>query len=86
MIISSTSLTFLPEHVLKHSKHGWKLDVFEYRAYSDPKICVLEFVKEYTFNKETAELIKIRRGYLVRRKRYHMASIDTAKKKKEVFH
>ena len=30
MIISSTSITFSPEHVLKHSKPGRKLDVFEY--------------------------------------------------------
>ena len=40
MIISSTSVTFSPEHVLKHSKPGRKLDVFEYRAYSDPNLCV----------------------------------------------
>ena len=47
MIISSTSVTFSPEHVRKHSKPGRKLDVFEYQAYSDTKLCVLECVKEY---------------------------------------
>ena len=47
MIISSTSVTFSPEVILKHSKPGRKLDVSEYRAYSDPKLCVLECVKEY---------------------------------------
>ena len=30
MIISSTSVTFLSGNVLKHSKPGRKLDVFEY--------------------------------------------------------
>ena len=47
MIISSTSVIFSPEHDLKHSKPGRKLDVFEFRAYSDPKVCFLECVKEY---------------------------------------
>ena len=30
-IILSTSVTFSPEHVLKHSKPGGKLDAFEYQ-------------------------------------------------------
>ena len=38
MIKSKTSVTFSPEHVLKHSKPGRKLDVFEYRAYSDANL------------------------------------------------
>ena len=59
MIISSTSVTFSPEHVLKHSKLGRKLDVFEYRAYADPKL-----MYRNTFNEEMAGLIKVRGGYL----------------------
>ena len=47
MIISGISVTFTPQHVPKHSKPGHKLDLFEYQAYSDPKLCVLECVKEY---------------------------------------
>ena len=46
IIISSTSATFSPEHVLKRSKPVRKLDAFEYRDYSHPKLCVLECVKE----------------------------------------
>ena len=63
IIKSSISVTFSPEHVLKHSKLGQKLDAFEYWAYSDPTFCVLECVKD-TFVEEMIELIKIRRGYL----------------------
>ena len=51
MIIFSTNVTFSPVHVLKHSKPGRKLDVFEYRAYSDPKLFVLECVKEYIYRR-----------------------------------
>ena len=47
MIISSTSVIFSREHVQKHSKSGRRLDVFEYQAYWDPKLWVLECVKEY---------------------------------------
>ena len=46
-IISSTSVTFSPGHVQKLSKPGRKLDIFENQAYSDPKLCVLKYVKEY---------------------------------------
>ena len=38
MIISSTSVTFSPEHVLKHENPGRKLDVFEHRTYRDAKL------------------------------------------------
>ena len=47
IIKSSTSVTFSQEHFLKHLKPSHKSDVFEYRAYSDSKRCVLECVKEY---------------------------------------
>ena len=43
MIISITSI--------KHSKPSRKLNVFKYRAYSDPKLRVLEYVKEYIHQK-----------------------------------
>ena len=61
MIMSSASVTFSPKHFLK-SDHNF--DVFENRAYSDPKLCVLECVKDYIHWRNDAELIKIRRGYL----------------------
>lgn len=51
---------------------GLKLDVFEYRAYYDPKQFV-QNVKRNAFRKGTAELIKYRRGYS---QPYHAVSID----------
>ena len=77
MIISSTSVTFSPEHVLKHSKQGRKLDVFEYRAYSDPKLCVLECVKEYIHRRNDRVNKEQKRLFITYRKPYHTASIDT---------
>ena len=43
MIISSASVTFSPKHFLKPDRN---FDVFENRAYSVPKLCVLECLKE----------------------------------------
>ena len=75
MIISSTSVTFLPEHVLKHSKPDSKLDVFEYRADSDPK-CVKEYIhrRNDRVDKEQKRLI------ITHRKPYHTASTDTLRR------
>ena len=77
MIISSTSVTFSPEHVLKHSKPGHKLDDFEKRAYSDPKLCILEFAKEYIHRRNGRAEKDQNRLFITYRKPYHAASIDT---------
>ena len=35
MVINDLSITFAPHQVLKHSRPGRNLDVFEYRSYYD---------------------------------------------------
>ena len=77
MIISSTSVTFSPEVILKHSKPGRKMDVSEYRAYSDPKLCVLECVKEYIHRRNDRVDKEQRRLFITYQKPYHMALIGT---------
>ena len=80
MIISSTSVTFSPEHVLKHSKPGRKFDVFEYRAYSDPNLCVLECLKKYIHRRNNRVDKLQNRLFITYRKPYHTASIDTLRR------
>ena len=80
MIISSTSVTFSPEHVLKYSKPGRKLDVFEYRTYSDPKLCALECVKEYIHRRNDRADKEQKRLFTTYRKPYLTASIDTLRR------
>ena len=77
MIISSASVTISPEHVLKHSKPGRKLDISEYRAYSDPKLCVLECAKEYIHRRKDRVDKEQKRLFITYRKPYRTASIDT---------
>ena len=61
MIISSTSVTFSLEHLKPIT--NCQLDLFEYRAYSDPKLCILECVKEY-IHRKNERVDKEKRGYL----------------------
>ena len=80
MIISSTSVTLSPEHVLKHSKPGRKLDFFGYWAYSDPNLFVLECLKEY-IQRRNYRVDKLqKRLFITYRKPYHTASIDTLRR------
>ena len=80
MIISSTSVTFSPEHVLKHSKPSGKLDVFEYLAYSHLKLCVLECVMECIHRRNDRVDKDQKRLLITYRKPYHAASIDTLRR------
>ena len=80
MIISSTSVTFSPEHVLKHSKPGCKLNVFEYRAYSDPTLCVLECVKEYIHRRKDRVDKEQKKLFITYQKPYHAASTGTLRR------
>ena len=78
IIISSTSVTFSPEHVLKHP--GRKLDVFEYQTYSDPNLCVLECLKKYIHRRNDRVDKLQKRLYITYRKPCHTASIDTLRR------
>ena len=80
MIISSTNVTFSSEYVLNYSKPGRKLDVFKYRAYSDPSLCVLECLKRY-IHRRNDRLDKLqKRLFITYRKPYYTDSIDTLRR------
>ena len=40
-------ITFIPTEVLKHSRKGKPLDKFEYRSYTDNKLCIISCLREY---------------------------------------
>ena len=80
MVVSTTSVAFSPEHVLKYLKPGRILDVFEYPAYSDPKLCVLECVKEYIQRRNDRVDKEQERLFITYRKPYRTASIDTLRR------
>ena len=53
MKITEIGVTFSPNHVLKHSKRGKKLDSFHYRAYYNKTLCVVDYLKEYLKRRNT---------------------------------
>ena len=55
MVLNDLPVTFIPTEALKHSRKGKPLDEFEYRSYTDKKLCIILWL----------------RGYLTRPAHYH---------------
>ena len=47
MVLNDLSVTFIPTEVLKHSRKGKPQDKFEYRSYTDKKLCIISCLREY---------------------------------------
>ena len=47
MVLNDLSVTFIPTEVLKHYRKGKHLDKFEYRSYTDKKLCIVSCLREY---------------------------------------
>ena len=47
MVLNDLSATCIPTEVLKHSRKGKPLDKFEYRSYTDKKLCIISCHREY---------------------------------------
>ena len=47
MAVTDIEVTFSPNHDLKHSKPGKKLDSFHYRAYHNKKLCCRLFKRKF---------------------------------------
>ena len=53
MTVTDIRGTFSPNHVLKHSKQGKKLDSFHHRAYPNKSLCIVDRLKEYLKRRST---------------------------------
>ena len=47
MVMTSESVTFVPNCVLKHSRRSQKLGTFTYRSYPNKKLCIMNCLNEY---------------------------------------
>ena len=65
MTIAFIGVTLSPNHVLKHSKPGTKLDSFHYRAYHNKKLCVVDCLKEYLKRRNTKGLVNLSYAFLM---------------------
>ena len=80
MVINDLSITFAPHQVLKHSRPGRKLDVFEYRSYYDKKLCVVSCLKEYLSRRSVKVQNNTNKLLITYRKPYKEASVDTIRR------
>ena len=80
MVLNDLSVTFIPTEVLKHSRKGKPLDKFEYRSYTDNKLCIISCLREYFTRQDkhvgldTGQLINILK------KPFKGASTDTTRR------
>ena len=87
MILNDLSVTFSPTGVLKQSRDGTPLDTFEYRAYPDKRLCVIDCLNEYIFRRDQHADLLSDQLIITTRKPFHGASTDTMRRwMKEVFH
>ena len=46
MVLNHLPITFIPTEVLRHSREGKPLNIFEYRSYSDEKSCIISCLRK----------------------------------------
>lgn len=86
MILNDLSVTFSPTGVLKQSRNGTPVDSFEYRAYTDKRICVIDCLKEYLLRRSERTDPSSGQLIIILRKPFNGASTDTMRRwMKEVF-
>ena len=80
MIINNVSVTFAPSSTLKHSRQNRKGDIFEYRSYQNPKLCVVSALKAYLARRNNRVSNSIKELFITYKKPYRPASIDTLRR------
>ena len=80
MTVTDIGVTFSPNHVLKHSKPGKKLDIFHYRAYHNKKLCVVDCLKEYLKRRSTKVQTDTKALFITYDKPFRAAAIDSMRR------
>ena len=86
MTVTDIEVTFSPNHVLKHSKPGKKLDSFYYRVYHNKILCVIDCLKEYLKRRNTKVQTDIKALFITYGKPFSAVAIDLMRRwVKELF-
>ena len=67
----------IPTEVLKHSRKGKPLDKFEYRSYTDIKLCIISHLREYLFRQDKHVGLNTDQLIITLKKPFKEASVDT---------
>ena len=77
MTITDIGVTFPLNHVLKNSKPGKKLDSFQYAAYYNKKLFVVDCLKEYLMRRNTKVHTDTKPLFITYGKPFRAAAIDS---------
>ena len=80
MIMSEVGVTFTPSALLKHSRPNSKSDSFEYKAYHDKKLCIIDCLKVYLNRRTDRVDQEVKQLFITYKKPYKAASIDTLRR------
>ena len=80
MVLNDLSVTFIPTEVLKHSRKGKPLDKFEYRSYTDKKLCIISCLWEYLISRDKHVGLNTDQLIITLKNPFKGASIDTMKR------
>ena len=80
MVLNDLSVTFIPTEVLKHSRKGKPLDKFEYRSYTDRKLCIISCLREYLTRWDKHVGLDMDQLIITLKKPFKGALIDTVRR------
>ena len=80
LTVIDIGVTFSPNHVLKHSKPGEKLDSFYYRAYHNKRLCLVDCLKEYLRRSNTEAQTDTKALFITCGKLFRAAAIDSVRR------
>ena len=78
--VTDIGVIFSPNHVLKHSKPGKKLDSFHYRACHNKKLCIADCLKEYLKCRKLKVQTDTKALFITYGKPFRAAVIDSMRK------
>ena len=77
MVLNDLSVTFILTEVLKHSRKGKPLKKFEYRSYTEKKLCIILCLREYLTRRDKHVGLNTDQFIITLKKPFKGASIDT---------
>ena len=80
MALNDLSVTFTPTEVLNYSRKSKSLDKFEYRLYTDKKLCIILRLREYLTRRDKHVSLNTEQLIITIKKPFKGASIDIMKR------
>ena len=80
MVLNDLSVNFIPTELLKHCRKGKPLDKFEYRSYTNKKLCIISFFRKYSTRRDKHAGLNTDQLIVTLMKPFKGGSIDTMRR------